>query len=621
MPKGYSGKILRINLSTGTFDTQIFEEDFYRQYLGGGGIGTHFLLNETTAETEPLSPENILTIAPGITTGPAVSGVSRCSITSLSPETNAVGDTQAGGNLGPFLKRAGYDAVVISGKAKNPSYIYVSNEKLEICDARDYTGLTILDARALFVDQLGTSKISVLQCGPAGEKKISYANLASDLKNYYGRTGMGAVFGSKNLRAVVVSGAGSIEFEDSENLKKLAKTGAGRIPGAGFVSILKQFGTPGLLEGNAVSGNLCTHNYSTGFHKDYMNLDGTTIDATIASKSTTCYGCAVGCRKSIKTESPYYISDKLGGPEFETLGLLGSNLDIFDLEIVGKANELCNNYGLDTITLGGILAYIFESIEKGKIKEEDLGVGPVGFGKGESLIKLIELIGKREGIGDILANGFEACIKYFGEETRDFAVHVKNHGFAVHMTQVKPAMSLIYAVAPIGADHMSCEHDWLLTETGEEARGLGLLKPGQLNSTGTDKVRLVVYSQYFYAALDSLGLCMFCWGAGNLFTYSELVELIHSVTGLKMTFWEVMKAGERRITMMRLLNIRRGFTADNDKLPKKLFNAISDGPSEGRRVDKAGFESMKSHYYGFLGWNAEGVPTDEKIFELGLEWI
>jgi aldehyde:ferredoxin oxidoreductase len=621
MPKGYSGKILRVNLSTGTLDIQTYEEEFYRQYLGGGGIGTYFLLNETKSDTDPLSPENVLTIAPGITTGPAVSGVSRCSVTSLSPETGAVGDSQAGGNLGPFLKRTGFDAVVITGKAEKPSYLYLSNEKLEIRDAGEYSGLAILEAKELFVDRLGTSKISVLQCGPAGENQISYANLASDLNNYYGRTGMGAVFGSKNLRAVVVSGVGSIDFEDSENLKKLAKTGAGRIAGAGFVSLLKQLGTPGLLEGNAAQGNLCTHNYSSGFHKDYKKLDGTTIDATIASKGTTCYGCAVGCRKTIKTEHPYNITDKLGGPEFETLGVLGSNLDIFDLEIVGKANELCNNYGLDTITLGGIIAYLFESIEKGVINEKDLGLGPVGFGQGESLIKLVELTIKREGIGDILANGFEACIKYFGEETRDYAVHVKNHGLAVHMTQVKPAMSLIYAVAPIGADHMSCEHDWLGTESGEEARGLGLLKPGELNSTGTDKVRLVVYSQYYYAALDSLGLCMFCWGAGNLFTYSELVELIHSVTGLDMTFWEVMKAGERRITMMRLLNIRRGFSADSDKLPKKLFNGITDGPSEGRRVDKAGFESMKSHYYGFLGWNSEGVPANEKIVELGLEWI
>ncbi|MDA3811320.1 MAG: hypothetical protein PF518_13435 [Spirochaetaceae bacterium] len=621
MPKGYSGKILKVNLTSGTVENQFFDEEFYRLYLGGGGIGTYFLLTETNAKTESLSPENVITIAPGLTTGPAVSGVSRCSVTSLSPETGAVGDTQAGGSLGPFLKRSGFDAVVITGKAENPSYLFINENKIEICDASEYTNKTILEARDLFVKNLGTSKISVLQCGPAGEKLISYANLASDLNNYYGRTGMGAVFGSKNLRAVVVSGAGSIEFAYPEKLKELAKIGAGRISSSGFISILKRYGTPGLVKENAESGNLCTHNYSTGFHSDYIELDGTSLETSIASNGTTCYGCAIGCRKTIKVDGAYDVSDQLGGPEFETLGVLGANLDIFDPIIVGKANELCNNYGLDTITLGGLISYLFESVEKGVIEEKDLGLESVGFGNGQSLIQIVQSVIERKGIGNILADGFEASIKHFGEKTRKYAIHVKNHGFAAHMTQVKPAMSLMYAVSPIGADHMSCEHDWLVTEDGEAAKGLGLLKPGQLNSTGTDKVRQVVYSQFYYSALDSLSLCMFCWGVGNLFTYPELIDLVHSVTGLDMTFWEIMKAGERRITMMRLLNLRRGFTAFNDKLPEKLYKAIPDGPSKGRKVEKEGFDSMRSQYYAFMGWNAEGVPTKEKIIELSLDWI
>jgi aldehyde:ferredoxin oxidoreductase len=621
MPKGYSGKILKVNLTSGTVENQFFDEEFYRLYLGGGGIGTYFLLTETNAKTESLSPENVITIAPGLTTGPAVSGVSSCSVTSLSPETGAVGDTQAGGSLGPFLKRSGFDAVVITGKAENPSYLFINENKIEICDASEYTNKTILEARDLFVKNLGTSKISVLQCGPAGEKLISYANLASDLNNYYGRTGMGAVFGSKNLRAVVVSGAGSIEFAYPEKLKELAKIGAGRISSSGFISILKRYGTPGLVKENAESGNLCTHNYSTGFHSDYIELDGTSLETSIASNGTTCYGCAIGCRKTIKVDGAYDVSDQLGGPEFETLGVLGANLDIFDPIIVGKANELCNNYGLDTITLGGLISYLFESVEKGVIEEKDLGLESVGFGNGQSLIQIVQSVIERKGIGNILADGFEASIKHFGEKTRKYAIHVKNHGFAAHMTQVKPAMSLMYAVSPIGADHMSCEHDWLVTEDGEAAKGLGLLKPGQLNSTGTDKVRQVVYSQFYYSALDSLSLCMFCWGVGNLFTYPELIDLVHSVTGLDMTFWEIMKAGERRITMMRLLNLRRGFTAFNDKLPEKLYKAIPDGPSKGRKVEKEGFDSMRSQYYAFMGWNAEGVPTKEKIIELSLDWI
>jgi len=634
MPKGYNGKILRIDLTAGTTAVLSPEEAFYRLYLGGGGIGTYFLLQETLPDTDPLSPENILTIAPGLTTGPAVSGVSRCSVTALSPETGAVGDSQAGGSFGPFLKRSGYDAVVITGRSAGPCYIYIDNGQAELRDAADFSGKTILEAHDLFRERLaagerpgaggGKTKISVLQCGPAGENQVVYANLASDLNNYYGRTGMGAVFGSKNLRAVVVSGSGSIDFADPDNLKKLARAGAGRVAGSGFVSTIKRYGTPGLVEGNAVQGNLCTHNYTAGYHPDYMNMDGSTIDKTLASKSTTCYGCVVGCRKTIKADAPYQVTDRLGGPEFETLGVLGSNLDILDPVAIGKANEICNNYGIDTITLGGILGYLFESLEKGMITADDLGLAAaqlsVGFGSSEMLVALTEAAAERKGIGEVLAGGFEACIRHFGEQTRVNAVHVKNHGFAVHMTQVKPTMALMYAVSPIGADHMSCEHDWLITDTGEGARGLGLKTPGELDSTGPDKVRLVVYSQYYYSLLDSLGLCMFCWGAGSLFTYPELEELIRSVTGIDMTFWELMKAGERRITMMRLLNLRRGFTAGDDVLPEKVFNPIPEGPSAGRRVDRTDMQRMSAHYYGFMGWDTEGVPRTEKLMELGLDW-
>ncbi len=624
MPKGYSGKILRINLTEKRVETQDYNDEFYRLYLGGGGIGTYFLLKETGAAADPLGPENIITLAPGLTTGPAVTGVSRSSATALAPETGAVGDSQAGGNFGPFLKRCGFDAVVITGRSEKPCYIHIENGGARIEDAGAFSGKTILEAHDLFTHKFSSAKVSIVQCGPAGEKLVRCANLASDLNNFYGRTGLGAVFGSKNLRAVVASGSGSLDFADPENLKALAKTGASRVAGSGFVSTLKQYGTPGLVEGNAHAGNLCTHNYTTGFHPDHMKMDGSTLEKGLASKGTTCYGCVVGCRKTIKAEGPYQVTDRLGGPEFETLGVLGSNLDILDPVTIGKANELCNNYGLDTITLGGIIAYLFESLEKGQINTADLGFsedfGTRGFGNGPLLLALIEAAARREGIGEILAEGFEAAIGHFGEATRENAVQVKNHGFAVHMTQVKPAMALMYAVSPIGADHMSCEHDWLLTDNGEGAKGLGITIPGEAKSTGLDKVRMVVYTQYYYSVLDSLGLCMFCWGAGSLYTYPELEVLVKSVTGLDMTFWELMKAGERRINMMRQLNLRRGLSSRNDRLPEKVFRPIPDGPSAGRKVDREAFGNMVSLYYGLMGWDGQGVPGENKLKELGLEW-
>jgi len=620
MPHGYTGKFIRINLTDGFTKIETFDEEFYRTYLGGGGFGTYFLLKETGAHTDPLSPDNVVTIAPGITTGPAVSGLSRCSLTALSPETGGIGDSQAGGSFGPFLKRAGWDGVIITGKAEKLSYILIENDTLSILDAGAMRGKSILEVRDIFEEKYGKKGVSVMQCGPAGEKLVRYSSVSSDLHDAFGRTGMGAVFGSKNLRAVVVKGTGSVEFADPEGLKKLAHNAVKKIPNSGFASTIKAYGTEGIVIGNAEAGNLCTHNYSTGYHKDYAKLDRSTWDESFKSKGTTCFGCAVGCRKTVKAEAPYKVTDRLGGPEFETIGLLGPNLDITDPVAVAKVNELCNTYGVDTITFGGIASYVAESVEKGLITDEQIGYTGFGFGNPDSIIWLIKQIGTREGIGDILAEGFEAAITYFGEETRKYAVHVKGHGFAVHMPQVKPSLALMYAVVPIGADHMSSEHDWLMADDSEASRGLGILTTDDVYSTGTNKVRMAVYSQYYYSVLDALNLCMFCWGAGSLYTYPELEELVKYTTGMDMTFFELMKAGERKITMMRLLNLKRGFTEKDDVLPEKMFQPLYDGPTKGRSVDRGAFEKMKALYYSFLGWDESGVPTKGKIAELGLEW-
>ncbi len=620
MSKGYTGKFLRINLTDGSTKVVSFDQEFYRKYLGGGGFGTYFLLKETNSDTDPLSPENVVTIAPGITTGSAVSGVSRCGLTALSPETGAVGDSQAGGSFGPYLKRAGWDAVILTGKAEKMSYILIEDDTVSILGAEDVSGKSILYARGVFEDKYGKKGVSVMQCGPAGENLVKYASVSSDLHDAYGRTGMGAVFGSKNLRAVVVKSSGTIGFENPEGLKDLAKTAISRIPGSGFVSTIKKYGTEGIVIGNAEAGNLCTHNYSTGYHADYAKLDRSNYDEEFLGKGTTCFGCAVGCRKTVKSEAPYKVTDKLGGPEFETIGVLGSNLDIFDPVAVAKANELCNTYGIDTITLGGIISYLAESAENGLITEDQIGYKGFGFGNADGVIWLIEQVGKREGIGNILADGFEAAIKHFGEATRKYAVHVKGHGFAVHMPQVKPSLALMYAVVPLGADHMSSEHDWLITDDSEASRGLGIMETDDVNSTGINKVRMAVYSQYYYSVLDSLNLCMFCWGAGSLYTYPELEDLVRYTTGMDMTFWELMMAGERKVTMMRLLNLRRGFTDKDDKLPAKMFEPLYDGPSKGRSVNEDDFNRMKAEYYGFLGWDESGIPRSGKLAELGLEW-
>lgn len=639
MPNGFSRIILKIDLGGPRVERRQFDEAFYRMYMGGSAIGAYFLLKETEPDTDALSEGNVLTIACSVTTGALVSGVSRFCVTAISPETGAIGDSQAGGSFGPMLKRAGFDAIVITGRARQPCYILIDDDNVQIKDAADLTGKSVLDVHDILSREYGNKNISVLQCGPAGEKLVRFACLLADLNDVAGRTGMGAVFGSKNLRAIVVRASRNIDFADAEGLKQLARVASGNLPKAEFPTTLARYGTPGVLGFQAQSGNLCTHNYSRSFHEDYNKLDGSEFEPAMGAGKTTCFACIVGCRKKVKCREPHEVTDRLGGPEFETLGLLGSNLDITDPVAVAKANELCNNYGLDTITMGGLASYLFESVEKGLILtvsdefdfEPALSVGTrhavppqqpaLRFGNAEALLWLIERVANRKGIGDILAEGFDAAVKRFGPATAPYAINVKNHALAVHMAQVKPSQALMYAVCPIGADHMSSEHDWLLASDSEASKGLGILGRGTRESCDLDKVRMTVYSQYYYSLLDTLCLCMFCWGPGNLFGYHHLEQLVRAATGWECTFWELMKVGQRRVNMMRQFNAKRGFSRKNDTLPDRLFEPLPDGPARGKCVDKDNFSRMLDQYYALMGWDQRsGNPSQGVLLELGLEW-
>ena len=625
MPNGYHGVILRVNLTTETADKQTFPEEFYRTYMGGGAVGAYVLLQETSAETDPLSADNVLTIAPSVATGCALSGVSRCSAVALSPVTGAVGEGQVGGDFGPFVKFAGYDAIVIVGKADAPCYLLVDGESTEIRDAAHLTGRSVSEVYGVLNNELKLkgAGVSILQCGPAGERLVRYACLLADRNDAVGRTGMGAVMGSKNLRAIAVRvpRKAKLEIADSEGIRKLAILAGERVKTADFPSTLRAHGTPGVVQFQSEAGNMATHNYTCGQHPNYKDLSGQVFGEKIGAGETTCFGCVVACRKRVRVDTPYQVTDKLGGPEFETLSTLGSNLDITDATAVAKANEMCNEYGLDTITMGAIAAYVFESMEHNLIPAGAAEGKRLCFGVPEDLFWLIDRVGRREGIGDVLAEGFDAAVRRFGNETAQFAIHCKGQGLPAHMAQVKPSQAIMYATAPIGGDHMSSEHDWLLAGGGELAAGLAIIGKGTRASTDLPKIRMTAFSQHYYSLLDTLALCMFVWGPGNIFNYRELEDLLRFTTGWECTFWELMKVGERKTNMMRQLNARRGFTRKDDVLPGRLYEPIPEGPGKGAHVDRDLFQTMLDQYYGIMGWDlVTGNPTPAKLMELGLEW-
>ena len=455
MANGYTGKILRVDLTTGQIETRTLEEHAYRTYMGGGALGLYLLWQEGAAKVDAFAPENVLVIAPGVTTGAPVSGVSRCCLSAISPITGAVGDSQAGGDIGPRIKRAGWDAVIIIGKAQSPSYLYIENERVELRSAASLWGRPTLDAYDALVAELGGDQdLSIMQCGPAGEKLVRFAAVLSDGHDMFGRTGMGAVMGAKNLRAVAVRGSGSVPFANPEGFKALNKKVIERLPKAGFPTTLHAYGTPGVVNNQAKAGNFATHNHSRGFHPEHANLDGSTFSSALGAGATTCFACVVRCRKKVKADEPWPLTERLGGPELETLALLGTNVEITSAAAVSRASQLCGLWGIDTITMGAMAGYVFESAEHGLIPKKYLDGHALKWGDPEALFWLIEQTGKREGIGDVLAEGFVHAVKTFGGRTKPFAIHVKNQGLAMHMPQFKPSQALTYAVCPIGPDHL-----------------------------------------------------------------------------------------------------------------------------------------------------------------------
>jgi aldehyde:ferredoxin oxidoreductase len=415
MPHGYNGKILHVNLTTGDFTVEEPEEKFYRTYMGGSAMGMHYLLKEMPAGADPLGPDNILALSLGVMTGAPISGQSRLTSTAKSPLTGAIGDAQSGGFFPAELKFAGFDAIIIKGKAEKPVYLWIHDGQAELRDASHLWGRITGEAEAALKEELGDDKIEVLQVGPAGEKGVRFAGLINMSNRANGRTGMGAVMGSKNLKAVAVRGTNKPSVADKDTLNDLARWGAAMVPESD-VDGLAKYGTAETTGSQQTDGGLPTYNFNSGVFDGWEAIDGTTMYDTILKGATegkqdrygrdTCYACTIRCKRVVEIkEGPYKVDPHYGGPEYETTSTFGNYCGISDLAAVAKANELCNKYGMDTISCGATVAWAMECFEEELITVEDTGGIELRFGNAEAMVKIVEMIANREGIGDILAEG------------------------------------------------------------------------------------------------------------------------------------------------------------------------------------------------------------------------
>jgi aldehyde:ferredoxin oxidoreductase len=626
MPYGYNGKILHVDLTTGKLEVEEPGEAFFRRYMGGSALGMHYALKLIPPGVEPLGPENVLILSLGVTTGAAISGQSRVTATARSPLSGAIGDAQAGGFWPAEAKGAGFDAYVIKGQSEKPVYLWVQDGQAELRDASHLWGKITGEVEAAIQEELGDPKIEVLQVGPAGEGGVRFACIINMSNRANGRTGMGAVMGSKKLKAIAVRGQERPEIADRETLTDLARWGAKNFPDSDVYD-MGVHGTADVLAYQNEDGGLPTRNWSSGVFEGWEPISGNVMSDTILKKRDTCYACAVRCKRVVETEwqgkkvDPHY-----GGPEYETLATLGSYCGIDDLAAISYANQLCNMYGMDTISCGATIGFAMDCFEQGLITTEDTGGIELRFGNAEAMVQMVEQIALRKGFGDLLAEGTSRAAQQIGQGAEELAVVVKGHDLPAHMPEVKRSLALIYAVNPFGADHQSSEHDPSYEGDYESYQDrmamLDLLDPQAPQSLKPEKIRYALYTQWFYSLMDSINVCQFVWGpAWQLYDCNQLVTMARAVTGWDVSLWELMKVGERRLNMMRAFNVREGFTREHDVLPPKLAKPKVGGPSDGLFVDPAELERAKDTYYAMCGWDAQGVPTRGTLEELSLGWV
>jgi len=618
---GYMGKILRVNLTDNKITEQKLEEDTARAFLGGRGLAAKILFDELEPGIDPLGPENKLVVAAGVVTGIPFAGNCRYVLAGKSPLTNIWGETNASGFFGPELRFAGFDAVVFEDKAEKPVYLWVHDGEAELRDASHLWGKVTGETEELIKKELKDDRIRIASIGPGGENLVRYACVLSDYHHANGRTGMGAVMGAKNLKAMAVRGTMKIPLVDREKVTELCKRASKEVWEGAYGDLLHKYGSDGDLDDLHATGRLPTKNFQRCTFEQYENITGETMAKTILVRRDSCFACPVSCNQAVATQMPYEVDPAYGGPEYETAAALGSTCMNGDLVVVAKANELCNKYSLDTISTGVAIAFAMECYEKGLITKADTDGLEVTWGNGEAIVQLVEKIARREGIGDLLAEGVKRAAEKIGGGAEEFAIHIKGQEVPMHEPRGKKGVGLAYATSNRGACHLQAEHDdffedpnWLLPE-------IGLDKTIDRLDMGRDKARMVKVLGDYKALLDSLSTCMYAsWPEGGV-RLETIRDIVAAATGWDITLAEMMTVGERAFNLCRAFNVREGVSRKDDVLPARLMEPLPEGPYKGEAIPKDDFERMLDYYYEFRGWNEAGVPTRQKLEELGLGYV
>ncbi|MGI6129571.1 MAG: aldehyde ferredoxin oxidoreductase family protein [bacterium] len=608
---GYMGKVLRVDLTSRQVEVEELQEDVVRQFLGGSGLAAKYLFEETTANTDPLGPDNLLIFMTGPFTGTIVPNSGRHAVVARSPLTGIWGEGDIGGTWGVALKRAGYDGIIVKGKADSPVYLWIHEGGVEIRDAKHLWGKDTFEVDKLIKADTHPKAV-VTAIGQAGENQVSYAVIMSDGLDARagGRGGLGAVMGSKNLKAIGAYGTLRPTVADDKNLRSFTKEMSTAIHEA--TKGMARFGTAGGIQAMEELGDVPIKNWYQGSWADgAAALSGAKMRDTILTKNYHCASCVIGCGRVVKLRRGDYVGVEQAGPEYETLASIGALCLVDDLETVALAGEYCNRYGLDTISTGSAIAFAMECFEHGLIKADDADGLDLSWGNGETVLELIHLIAKREGLGALLALGTRAAAEKLGGLAQEYAIHVKGLEFPAHDPRAYNSIAVGYATSNRGACHLQgythgFEKNVTMPELGynEIQDRFGVEGKGILTARCQDLMCL----------MDALKICKFSLSGGVKATH--MLMWLNYVTGWGLSLKEFLQIGERIFNLKRLYNVRCGITSKDDTLPKRILTHKRG--SGGAADNLPPLATMLDEYYNYRGWTKDGVPTKEKIAALGL---
>ena len=616
MSYGFMGKLLRVDLTDHKITVEETNQAWAKQFLGGAGLATKYFYEEVPGEVDPLGPDNKLIFMTGPLTGTASASASRYSVVAKSPQTGLWGQANSGGSFGPALKKSGFDGIIFEGVSPTPLILQITDGDSELLDASCLWGKTVPETEDALQER-ASQKLTVAAIGPAGENLVTYAAIMNNKHRAAGRCGLGAVMGSKNLKAITCAGSKSIQLADKKGFHNAATKQFELIDESMLKVGFDTFGTNMVADFVNVRGGYPTLNWQQGVFKSIDDVNAQAIMDSVFVEDTHCFACPISCGRGTAIKEGKWKGAKGEGPEYESTNTLGSMCGVSDINAITKTNYLCNEYGLDTISTGATIAFAMECFEKGILTKEHTDSLEMRFGDGELVVTLVEKIAKREGIGDLLAQGTRTVARKLGHGSEKFAMHVKGLELPAYDSRAAKITGLGYVTANRGGDHMTgyiqgptfIDVPFLIVDDSN------IRDPFQANP---EEAHVLVNMENALTVLDAFGGCKFM---GMLLPADELIELYGHATGWTLTIEDFRKAGERIYNLTRAVCVREGASREDDVLPERLMaQPIPEGPAKGMVNDQKMLELMKDAYYDFRGWDlATGIPTQEKLRELDLE--